>query len=334
MISFLWPWAFLLLPLPLLTGHLLPPGALEQGALRYPGYARITALRHRTNTSRRRRPPLVPTAIWGLLVCALAQPLWIGEDHPEPISGRDLMMLIDVSGSMRKPDFQHQGEAVDRLTVVKTLAARFVEGRRGDRVGLILFGDKPYLRASPSYDYLAIIELIKEAEIALAGESTAIGDAIGLAIKRMRPLRGSSRVIVLLTDGANNEGRIHPKQSASLAAAEHIKIYTIGVGATDTPSPNPYGIWSSRDAERFEREVLESLAQTTQGRYFHVLDSDGLQQAYAQLDRLEPALGAEAYKYYAQALYPWPLALALLIHLLWNGRYIASLDFRSEKNSG
>ncbi|PLY16867.1 MAG: BatB protein [Sedimenticola sp.] len=317
MITFFWPWAMLLLPLPLLLRGWLRPRRHYSQALKLPFFAEVSDLAA-SNHGRLAllRSALPPFLVWTLLVCSLAQPLWVGDDQPVPVTGRDLMLLIDVSGSMRQMDFVQDGEAADRLTVVKRVASQFVEGRRGDRVGLILFGDKPYLRASLTHDRGAIIELIAEAEIALAGETTAIGDAIGLAIKRMRELVSDSRVIVLLTDGANNQGQINPRQAARLASAMGIRVYTIGVGAPDTPAPNPYGVWSGSNAGRFEQEVLEDMAALSNGRFFHVLDSAGLQAAYDQLDRLEPALGEDAYHYFAAPLYPWTLALALLLHLL------------------
>ncbi len=316
MIEFHWPWAFLLLPLPLLALRWLPPQRQFPNALRVPFYQRLRAAESQPSKRRRQRVPTIPLLIWLLLLFALSQPLWLGNDRPRPISGRDLMLLIDVSGSMRRMDFTLDGKAADRLSVVKRVAARFTHGRRGDRLGLILFGDKAYLRASPSHDHQAVIELIDEAEIALAGESTAIGDALGLAVKYLRRLDSASRVAVLLTDGANNEGRILPRQAARLARQEGIRVYTIGVGAPDVPAPNPYGPWSSEAAGRFEREVLRDMAGITGGHFFHALDSDGLQQAYDRLDLLEPALGADVQHYLAQPLYPWPLGLALTLSML------------------
>jgi Ca-activated chloride channel family protein len=189
MIEFHWPWAFLLLPLPLLALRWLPPQRQFPNALRVPFYQRLRAAESQPSKRRRQRVPTIPLLIWLLLLFALSQPLWLGNDRPRPISGRDLMLLIDVSGSMRRMDFTLDGKAADRLSVVKRVAARFTHGRRGDRLGLILFGDKAYLRASPSHDHQAVIELIDEAEIALAGESTAIGDALGLHYRRRRPGR-------------------------------------------------------------------------------------------------------------------------------------------------
>ncbi len=187
---------------------------------------------------------------------------------------------------------------------------------------MILFGDKPFLRAPLSHDHETIKQLIEESEIALAGESTAIGDAIGLAIKRMRNLDSESRVIVLLTDGTNNEGNLPPRQAAEVAKAFGVRIYTIGVGSADAPAPNPYGKWSTEGAQRFEQSVLKSVSDITEGFYFHALDTEGLQAAYEKLDELEPSLGKDLYKYLGESLYHWPLALALLISLLvagWHG---------------
>lgn len=317
MISFLQLWIFALAPLPWLLGRWRPP-AMDQGeaALRVPFYAALeTLVANSGSRTSGHRGAWLWWLVWLLLLTAASQPQWLDDDHPLPTTGRDLMLLIDISGSMRRMDFSVAGEPVDRLSVVKTVAGRFVEGRAGDRLGLVLFGASPYLRAPLSHDHLAIRSLLDEAEIALAGEYTAIGDAIGLALKRMRDLPSDSRVIVLLTDGANNEGRIHPLQAARLAAQLGVRIYTIGVGAVDSPGPNPYGVWSTVGADRFEREMLEDIAGLTGGWFFHVLDTEGLAAAYERLDELEPALGAEVREYLAVHLYPWPLGAALLLSL-------------------
>jgi Ca-activated chloride channel family protein len=214
---------------------------------------------------------------------------------------------------MRQMDFVLNNETVDRLAVVKRVVGEFIDHRQGDRLGLILFGGRPYLRAPLSHDHRVVKELLEEAEIALAGEYTAVGDAIGLAIKRMRALPADSRALVLLTDGGNNSGNIGPRQAADIAAEFSIRIHAVGIGRPAVAAPNPYGIWSSEGAADFDREVLESLAGRTGGVYFHVLDTQGMQAAYAELDRLEPALGKDIKVYYGTALYPWPLGAALIL---------------------
>lgn len=322
MISFLWPWMFLLLPLPLLARRLLPASDGPCGpSLRVPFYNQLAKLsrQHKAGGSWNRRllPPLL---IWLLLVTSAAQPIWLGDNRPQPTTGRDLMLLIDISGSMRHVDFRLNDEPAERLKVVKLVASEFVDKRRGDRLGLILFGSKPFLRAPLSHDSQTIKALLQESEVALAGEYTAIGDAIGLGIKRMHDLKSDSRVMILLTDGANNEGRIPPRQAAEIAAAKGIRIYTIGVGTAETPGPNPFGIWSSDNVEHFERQVLEEVAAITQGHFFHALDIEGLQAAYTKLNELEPALGDAVDEYISTPLYTWTLSAALFLSILLSMR--------------
>jgi Ca-activated chloride channel family protein len=360
MMTFFWPWVFLLLPLPLLFRRWIKPAtATPVGsthlALKIPVFNDVfnnvpkNVLINQVALFTTEQPEtlwhkrlITPALIWLLLVTSAAQPLWLDDNQPTPVSGRDLILVIDISGSMRQMDFERLDTSqsgttaristqsqltsqkveqlkllnVSRLEVVKEVAAKFVAERHGDRIGLILFGDKPYLRASPSYDRQAVISLIKESEIALAGESTAIGDAIGLAIKRLQDLQSQSRVIILLTDGANNEGMVSPRRAAQLAAMQGIRIYTIGIGKQEIPGPNPYGVWSSQNARQFEKEVLRDIAQLADGQFFHALDTVGLQSAYQQLDQLEPSLSDDARLYFAQPLYPWTLAAALLLSVL------------------
>ena len=310
------PWMFLLLPLPWLVRHWLPAAGSGGRALKVP------FLPHLTTAAAERRTPLglrpgMAHLIWLLVVCAAANPQWIGDPDAQPTTGRDLMLVIDVSGSMRTIDFEVDGEGLDRLSMVKAVAGRFIERRTGDRLGLILFGARPYLRAPLTLDRRTVGVLLAESEIALAGEYTALGDAIGLAVKRMRDRPSDSRVIVALTDGANNTGDLPPRQAARLAAAEGIRIYTIGIGNEDTAAPNPYGAWSAGGAGDFNREVLEEVAGSTGGRYLHALDGPALEAAYAQLDRLEPTLGDAIWDYVATPLYPWPLTAALVLSLLY-----------------
>ena len=317
MIDFHWPWAFLLLPLPLLLRRWLPPATLETGAsLRVPFIDRLLQLAPSAGTTIWRPALLGPLLCWTLLVLALAQPLYRDRAAPLPITGRDLMLVIDISGSMRARDFERHGTPIDRLSLVKEVASIFIEHRHGDRLGLILFGQRPYLRAPLTHDRQVVKTLLREAEIALAGEYTAIGDAIGLAVKHMRNLPAESRAVVLLTDGGQNAGQIDPRQAAEIAAGYGIRVHTIGIGRQDVAGPNPYGVWSAEGAAQLGKEVLETIATTTGGRFFHALDSEALQRVYERLDALEPALGAPIPMEFWTPLYPWPLGAALLISAL------------------
>ncbi len=310
MIGFVWPWVFLLLPLPWLVRRFAPPARRPAGAaLRVPFFAALA--RNAEAVRRTPRRPRPEHLIWLLLVLAAAQPQWLREPTMIPTSGRDLMLVVDISGSMRSMDFGSGNDPMDRLSVVKQVAGRFLAERRGDRVGLILFGAQPYLRAPLTHDHEAVRMLLAEAEVGLAGEHTAIGDAIGLALKVMRERPADSRVVVLLTDGVSNAGGIGPRQAAQLAAREGLRIHTIGMGADDTVAPNPLGTWSG-GAHHFNRAVLEEVAHGSGGSYFHALDRAGLQEAYRRIDLLEPSIGDAIRDHTAIDLYPWPLAAALL----------------------
>lgn len=315
MIGFLWPWVFLLLPLPLIARRLLPPARHPAGAaLRVPFFPALVRAAGEIRPVWRSRRPRPEHLAWLLLVVAAAQPHWVRDPELIPTSGRDLMLVVDISGSMRSMDFGSGNDPMDRLTVVKQVAGRFLAERRGDRVGLVLFGAQPHLRAPLTHDTAAVRSLLDEAEVGLAGEHTAIGDAVGLALKVLRRRDSDGKVIVLLTDGVSNAGSVGPRQAARLAAREGVRIHTVGMGSDDAVAPNPLGTWGG-GAQSFNRAVLEEMAQTTGGGYFHALDRAGLQEAYRRIDLLEPSIGEAMRDYTALQLYPWPLAAALAVTL-------------------
>ena len=324
-LEFAWPWLIAALPLPLLTARLLPRAqAMPESALRFPFFS---ALQHRQGSpalhrSRLRR--LLAVLAWILLVSAAARPQWIGETIHLPVSGRSLMLAVDISGSMRTEDMLINGRPMMRLSAVKLVAGEFVEQREGDRLGLILFGDQAYLQTPLTFDRRTLNILLREAAIGLAGNSTAIGDAIGLAVKRLRDQPEKNRVLILLTDGTNTAGSVDPLKAADLAASEGVRIYTIGVGADDQ-MPEPFRLLLSSRSE-LDEATLQAIAQKTGGRYFRARDTRSLQQIYALLDAIEPV--SEDHQSYrpVEEMYAWPLALALLLSLLMTlpdiaGRY-------------
>lgn len=314
MIHWLWPWALLLLPLPLLMKRTAPP---PRNALRLPI---CTSLLARTRQSPwQGRKALAALLLWALLVSALARPVWVDPDSPPLASGRDLLLVLDASGSMRQMDFEQGGKRLSRFELMQASALRFLAARRGDRVGLILFGDRAHLRAPPTWDHEAVAELIREARVALAGESTALGDALGLAIKYLRHSTARNKVVVLITDGANNEGLLSPRQAARLAKALGIRVHTIGIGRPEGPAPNPWGVWSAAGAERYERALLQAMAHQTGGRFAHALDAKALEEALAAIDRLEPTPAPDLRLHLGRPLHPWLLGLALplILYLGW-----------------
>lgn len=317
MFELAWPWVFALLPLPWLARLLLPAADSGEPVLKVGFLNELEGLagrRARLNlpTWRQQAPFVV---IWLLLLCAAARPQWLGEPVPIAASGRDLLVAVDVSGSMDFPDMQWQNEDISRLDLVKALMGDFLQDREGDRVGLILFGSQAYLQAPLTFDRRTVRTFLIEAQIGIAGKNTAIGDAIGLAVKRLRERPAQSRVLVLVTDGANNAGEIDPMTAARLAAEEGITIYPIGIGA-DPEQGGVLGMLGFNPGIDLDEPSLRAIAETTGGEYFRARDSEELQAIEATLDRLEPVAQKPTLARPTLPLYPWPLGLALLLSLL------------------
>ena len=242
-----------------------------------------------------------------------SRPQWIGETVSINISGRDLMMAVDLSDSMRTADFEINGQTVDRLTATKSVATEFIENRRGDRLGLILFGSKAYLQAPLTFDTETVNQLLLESAIGLAGERTAIGDAIGLTLKRLEDSPQASQVLILMTDGANTAGEVAQVKAAQLAAQRGLKIYTIGIGAEEMVVRSLFGNRKTNPSAQLDEKALRSIAELTGGRYFRARDVEELAEIYTLLDELEPLDKDQQGFKPITALFYWPLALALLL---------------------
>lgn len=318
MIHFAWPWALALLPLPYLIYRFAPPAlAAEEAALWVPRLDPFGVARHQRGRRRRSRLGLLLALLcWLLLVLACARPQWLGAPLELPVSGRDLMLAVDLSGSMQTADFELHGERLDRLTALKAVAEPFIDERVGDRLGLILFGEQAYIQAPLTFDRATVKRLLDEATIGLAGNRTAIGDAIGLALKRSGQKEAKHRVLILLTDGANNAGQIPPLKAAQLAAKQGLKIYTIGIGAESMEVPGFFFSQTVNPSAGLDEKTLKAIATTTGGRYFRARDSAELSKIYALLDRLEPVAREHQVYRPVSDLFPWPLGLALLGVLL------------------
>ncbi|WP_213877430.1 VWA domain-containing protein [Pseudomonas sp. dw_358] len=317
MFEFAWPWLFALLPLPWVMRLLLPAADSGEAALKVSFLADLELL-----SNRRARVGLPAwrqqarfALVWLLLLTAAARPQWLGEPLPIAASGRDLLVAVDVSGSMDYPDMHWQGDDISRLSLVKHLLGDFLEQRKGDRVGLILFGSKAYLQAPLTFDRHTVRQWLDDATVGIAGKNTAIGDAIGLAVKRLRQRPTQSRVLILVTDGANNGGQISPLTAAQLAAQEHVRIYTIGIGA-DPKDSGGLGVLGINPDLDLDEVSLKEIASTTGGGYFRARDGNQLSKIGATLDQLEPVAQQPTRARPSQELYHWPLALALLISVL------------------
>jgi Ca-activated chloride channel family protein len=315
MIEFVWIWVFLVLPLPWLIRRALPAAADPGGAaLRTPFLEELDGLPSGQGVKQAKPHALwIAVAGWVLLVGAAARPQWLGDPIEQAVSGRDLMLAVDLSGSMEIEDFFLHGRSVDRLTATQWVAGQFIERRVGDRIGLILFGERAYLQAPLTFDRTTVHILLDEAVIGLAGDKTAIGDAIGLAAKRLRDNPADQRVLILLSDGANTAGAVSPQQAAEVAAREKLKIYTIGVGADQMVVNDLFGTRRVNPSQDLDEETMNAIAEKTGGRYFRARDTNELEHIYQLLDELEPVERAKHFYRPRTELYPWPLAAALLL---------------------
>lgn len=321
--QFEWPWLLLLIPLPLLVRWLVPPvAAADEAALRVPFFEDFGSATARAvdNSNGRRWVLWLALFGWLLLVVASARPQWHGDAVELPISGRDLMLAVDLSGSMEVEDFEWNGRMVNRLVATQLVAGEFIERRVGDRIGLVLFGRQAYLQTPLTFDRVTVKTLLDEAVIGLAGQETAIGDAIGLAVKRLREDVSASRVLILLTDGANTAGEIEPLKAAELAASEGLKIYTVGIGADEMLVRSLFGTRRVNPSADLDEETLTAIADTTGGRYFRARDLQQLEEIYQLLDELEPVEQEKQFFRPKHALYPWPLgaAMSIALLLLWH----------------
>lgn len=315
MFEFAWIWVFALLPLPLLMKLLPAKKSGEQAAMYIP---MLTEGLTTVNGPPKQRTWLKWIAIlcWLLLVTAAARPQWLGEAVSIPNEGRDLMLAVDLSGSMKVDDMTVQGRQVNRLAMIKYVLSDFIQRRVGDRIGLILFADTAYLQTPLTFDRDTVAQLLDETVIGLVGEQTAIGDAVGLAIKRFQQKEKSNRVLILLTDGQNTAGNINPYEAKELAINEGIKIYTIGVGADQMVVRGIFGNRRVNPSQDLDETMLTDLAESTGGQYFRAKDTETLAEIYQILDELEPVERESKQMRPLKALYYYPLGLALSIIIL------------------
>lgn len=318
MLEFVWPWVFLCAPLPWLMRWLAPPANETGAALRAPFYRDVAALETggHLRAGRGRYVRWLAYFAWLALLVAAARPQWLGEAVDLPVSGRSLMLAVDISGSMERPDFDLSGREATRLDVVKAVANRFIERRVGDRLGLILFGTRAYLQTPLTFDRTTVTAMLDQAQIGLAGKDTAIGDAIGLAVKRLANNEERDRVVVLLTDGANTAGEVSPARAAQLAASAGLRIYTIGIGAERIRIRSMFGQRTVNPSTDLDEETLRAIAATTGGVYFRARDTAALESIYRKLDELEPVASDSEYFRPFTELYVWPLGVGLVLTFL------------------
>lgn len=313
--AFAWPWWLCALPLPWLARRLLPPRRSASAALKVPFDDRLDAIATRGSGGQGGRSQVLAWLAWGLLCLAAARPQQLGPAIAPPQVGRDLMLAVDLSGSMSEEDMQLGDEVVDRLTAAKAVLADFLDRRVGDRVGLLVFGQRAYALTPLTLDRDSVREQLRDSVIGLAGRETAIGDAIGLAVKRLRTQPAEQRVVILLTDGVNTAGALTPLKAAELAKNDGVRVHTIAFGGEGGLSvfgfrlPGPGG-------DEMDETTLQAVAKTTGGRFFRARDTESLAGIYAEIDRIEPVQRPGQRVRPRNERYAWPLAGALGVALL------------------
>ncbi|MBE9635480.1 VWA domain-containing protein [Salipiger mangrovisoli] len=311
MISLAAPWLLLLLPLPLLVRWLVPPHRERESALRFPFFRRMAeaaGAEPRAGAVVLSRPmvsAITAALCWGLVVLALARPERVGAPITIETAARDVVLAIDISGSMDARDFAtSDGERIQRLAGVRQVVRAFVAGREGDRMALIVFGTAAYLQAPLTDDLTTITELLDRTEVGMAGPHTAFGDAIGLAIRTFEASDIDQRLLILLSDGSDTASRMSPVNAAEIAADRGVEIFAIGVGDPEATGEN-----------RVDLAALQAVAERTRGQYFFAEDAAALEAVYARIDQLAPR-ETETLSFRPRLSLSWiPLGLASLLGL-------------------
>ncbi|WP_167644755.1 VWA domain-containing protein [Mameliella alba] len=300
------PWVLVLLPLPLLLLRLLPGQARQHGALSLP--PAIAAAFHPVDAApaRRHARGTILFLAWIALVLALSGPRAERTLGVIPASGRDIVLVLDLSGSMQKEDFDLDGQRVSRLAAVQEVGARFIRGRAGDRVGLVVFGDRAYVAAALTHDVSAVAHQVETAQIGVSGKATAIADGLGLAIRRLRSRDAESRVIVLLSDGQDTTGVVDPVAAAATASRLGIGIYTVALGPADLET-------APRARDAVDSETLRRIAEAAKGQAFRVRTTADLLTVTEAIDRLEPSLADAPPIRSWHEFWPWCAAAGLAL---------------------
>lgn len=310
MLELSYPWLFLLLPLPLLIKKRRDQ---QQVALKLPALAKLGQLRMSKPQARLSGYQLLGASIWILLLLAATQPRWLGQPITLAQQGRDLMLALDLSGSMNIADMTIQGQSFTRLEAMKFVLRDFIAQRQGDRVGLILFADAAYQQTPLTFDLLTVQRFLDDSVMGLVGQRTAIGEAVGLAVKRLNEYDSSNKVLILLSDGSNNAGTLQPQEALTLAKAAGVKIHTVGLGAEEMVQQSVFGRRTVNPSHDLDEALLQQLAEETGGRYFRARSPRELAEIYQLLDQLEP-ISRDDLTYRPQySLLHWPLAAALLL---------------------
>ncbi|MEA3278775.1 MAG: VWA domain-containing protein [Pseudomonadota bacterium] len=313
MLNLAYPWMLVLLPLPLLVALFLPPYRQSRPAAQVPFLPLLTRLTGRQPESgaavarRSLFEIFIGILVWLALVLALARPQWLEAPLVKELPMRDMLLAVDLSGSMETEDFTDaQGMTVDRLSAVKQVLDDFLTRREDDRIGLIVFGSAAFLQAPFTDDLEVLRTLLDEVELRMAGPKTALGDAIGMAMTLFERSELEERVLIVLTDGNDTGSLVPPDKAAAIAQDNGVVVHAIGIG-----DPKSAG------EEKLDEATLRKVAETTGGRYFYAADRQALEEVYAELDRLAPRKVETLSHRPQRDLFHWPLGAALVLTILF-----------------
>jgi Ca-activated chloride channel family protein len=329
-LSFAWPYAAILFLAPL-AFYFIQRKTVDRFYLKSPLLMVIKNISKAKVINKSHSPfPLWSSILWTLMVLALMRPVLVAKPVSMPRSGRSIMLVLDISESMESKDISHAQALSDRISIAKSVLFDFINHRQGDGLGLVVFGSEPFLHAPVSFDHKTIKRFLEDSQVGFAGPKTAIGDAIGLSIKKLIEQPNGERLIILLTDGQNNAGKLDPVVAAELAQKEGIKLYIVGLGASEIAVEGFFGrslVNPSRDLEEAE-PTLKKMASMTSGSYFRAKDAQGLEDVYKQIDSMEPVVINTRFVIPSKDLFFWPLGLmiALLLARVFWQRFRQSHD--------
>lgn len=317
MFHFYSPWFALLMPLPFIVRWLFPSKKRSVPELHFPGLNRIKkAFPTHSGVESSSFFSFLLFLSWLFLVIALMQPEKVDQFLQVKNAGYDLMLAVDTSGSMQAVDFSTKDRIVSRLDITKEVVGKFVQGRQGDRVGLITFGESAYVHVPLTLDTLSVSKMLNDTVSGMAGNATAIGDAIGLGVRQLRERPVGSRVLILLTDGEDNASTIPPLEAAKLAKQYGIKVYTVGIGKNGPVLfPSQFGGYGTAEVP-IDEGLLKEIAAMTGGHYFRATDQKALQSIYDKIDALEKSEADETRFLIREPYYYYPLGMALVLLLL------------------
>ena len=313
-LEFISAWIFALLPLPLLVRILIKPAVKQEASLLAP----FIMKRIENNSTINYKPnvkqhfmPAIYIILWILLVIAACRPVLFIKPSSFNTTGKDMILAVDLSGSMEKEDMRVQGYPVNRLISVKYVVKEFIKKREGDRLGLVVFGSQAFIQSPLTYDLRTVNQLLQESEIGMAGNNTAIGDAIGITLKHIANTKQKKTVLILLTDGSNTAGIVSPLDAAIQAKKMGLKIYTIGIGKSRA------GIAAFfNNNHNMDVETLKKIADISGGKFYLASDTRQLNSIYEEINLLEQS-NHQVYQYRLRTeLYPYPLAVAFLLSLI------------------